>query len=72
VSHYGTTVRIAIYGSFFQITPSKLDFNKTSGIFGNYNGDSSDDFIVGAKNYGLVNTWNYVELKDFFNEFKYI
>jgi hypothetical protein len=65
-------VRISPYGNFFQITPSKLDFNKTTGMFGNYNGDSSDDFIVGSRNYGLVDTWDYRALKDFFNEFKYI
>jgi hypothetical protein len=30
-----------MYG--FQIIPSKADFNQLNGIFGNYNGDSSDD-----------------------------
>jgi len=66
VSHYGTTVRIAIYGYFFQITPSKLDFNKTTGIFGNYNDDSADDFTVGS----TVYPYNYMDMKDYFNEFK--
>jgi hypothetical protein len=43
-SHYGTAVRIAKQGYFFQITPSKLDFVKVNGVFGNYNSKREDDF----------------------------
>lgn len=47
-SHYGTAVRIAKQGYFFQITPSKLDFGKVNGLLGNYNSIKNDDFGSGT------------------------
>lgn len=50
----------------FNIIPSKLDAGKINGLFGNYNGNSNDDFQK-ARNGNTVNNQD-----DFFNSFKYI
>ena len=44
--------------SWMDINPSKSDFGKTSGLFGNYNGNWQDDF---AENEDII-----------FNRFKYL
>lgn len=44
VTHYGTTIWIPGYLYGFTVTPSKADAGKTTGLFGNFNGDNTDDF----------------------------
>jgi hypothetical protein len=49
----------------FNIIPSKLDAGKINGLFGNYNGNPSDDFQK-TRNGNTANNQD-----DFFNSFKY-
>ena len=42
---------IAKDGSFFSIFPSKFDFSKINGLFGNYNSNQLDDIYLNENQY---------------------
>ena len=54
-----------MYG--FEIVPSKGDYNQTTGIFGNSNGNSADDLVF-ARNTAKVAK----NLEEFFESFKFV
>jgi len=42
--HYGSKVMISKKGSLVSILPSKFDFNRTRGLFGNLNSNPNDEY----------------------------
>lgn len=62
---YSYTWNYQLYMYGLEIIPSKGDYNHTSGIFGNSNGDSSDDLVYLRNTTSVANS-----LDEFFESFK--
>ena len=54
-----------MYG--LEIVPSKGDYNQTTGIFGNSNGNSTDDLVFTRNSAKVANN-----LEEFFESFKFV